>query len=406
MAEGLDQAAAAFHTELNPEAQRARDDGGRFVSRPESMFSPRPLEGDPLTGDTRDAGEDARLAARERRLADGRAEEGDEDGERSPVQDGARARNARRDVARHEPAEAQPERHRGEGPDDQDAQRPDRGAEAEGERGDAERNAEQDAAGKWAISLDGEPVEKIEVFVDGQPLAVTLDEMVRGYIDGETNARRVAQVGEAVKAIEQTYAQTTQMRDHYIQQLQHHAEDYAALLPKEPDWDAFYAQDPKAARETQKTFQAALQKLYELRQRRAYEIQQRDQENARRTAEFARNGWEAFKQYTRITDQPTLNNEVAAMRKAAIEFYGFAEQEVETTYDPRMLAVLWEGSKYRRALASKPRPIMPDKGRTLAPGAAKPIGSAARRSIDDAHRQLAKTGRLDDATVLFQRLIR
>jgi hypothetical protein len=401
MAEGLDQAAQAFHTEINPQAQRPRDDGGRFAARPEPMFEPRPVEGDPLTGDTRDGGEDERLAAAERRVADGRAEEGDE----QSLQNRARPRNAPRNE-RHEPTEQEPERVGQQEPGDQDAQGPDGQRAAEGDGGDAEGAPEQDADGPlWQVSLDGKPVEKIEVTVDGKPVEVTLQEALQGYIDGETFNRRAQQVGEAAKVIESEYQRATQFRDAYIQNLQHHEEEYAALLPREPDWDALYAQNPLNARQVQKNYQAAQNVLLSIRQRRVQEMQARDQENSRRLAEYANNGWEQFRRYTRITDQSTLNNEVSAMRKVALEHYGFGEHEVATTYDPRMLAVLHDASKYRRMMANRPRPVMPDRGRTLAPGAAKPIGSAARRGIDDAQRRLAKTGKLDDATAVFMRLI-
>ena len=402
MAEGLEGAAQAFHTEINPQA-RPRDDGGRFSSsaRPETMFEERRVEGDPKTGDTRDGGEDARLAAAERRIADGRAEEGDE----QSLQDGARARNADRD-GRHQSTEPEPERVGEQKSSDQDAQGQDGKPEAGGDEGDAEGTSEQDAeGGKWEVSLNGKPVEKLEVTVDGQPHVVTLDEIVRGYVDGETYSKRVAQVGEAVQVIQSQWAQASQLRDQYIQQLQHHEEEYAALLPKEPNWDDFYARDPQSARQTQKNYQAAVNTLYAIRQRRIQEMQARDQEAAARTAEYANNGWEQFKRNARITDQATLNNEVTAMRRAGQE-YGFGEQELATVYDPRMLAVLHDASKYRRMTANKPRPVMPDKGRTLAPGAARPMGSAARRGIDDLQSKLAKSGKLDDAAALFQRLIR
>ena len=403
MAEGLEGAAQAFHTEINPQA-RPRDDGGRFASssaRPETMFEERQVEGDPKTGDTRDGGEDARLAAAERRIADGRAEEGDE----QSLQDGARARNADRD-GRHQSTEPEPERVGEQKSSDQDAQGQDGKPEAGGDEGDAEGTSEQDAeGGKWEVSLNGKPVEKLEVTVDGQPHVVTLDEIVRGYVDQETYNKRVAQVGEAVQVVQSQWAQASQLRDQYIQQLQHHEEEYAALLPKEPNWDDFYARDPQSARQTQKNYQAAVNTLYAIRQRRIQEMQARDQEAAARTAEYANNGWEQFKRNARITDQATLNNEVTAMRRAGQE-YGFGEQELATVYDPRMLAVLHDASKYRRMTANKPRPVMPDKGRTLAPGAARPMGSAARRGIDDLQSKLAKTGKLDDAAALFQRLIK
>lgn len=409
MPEGIDQAAEAFHTEINPQRpERPRDESGRFSStgRPETMFEPRPLEGDPLTGDVRDGGEDARLTARERRVADGWAEEGDANELRKPVPDNAaRARHAPAD-GRHERGEAEPERIGSEDERDQDAQGQDGKPKAEGDEGDAEGPSEPDADGAdWQVTLDGKPVEKLEVNVDGETHEVTLQEALKGYVDGETYNRRVAQVGQAVQVIDSEYQRATQLRDAYIQQLAAHEEEYLALLPKEPNWDQFYAQDPKAAYEVHKNYQAAQNVLNGIRGRRAEQMQMAQAEQARRIQEYANNGWEEFKRNAKFADQVQLNNELSAMRRAGQE-YGFAEQELSTVYDPRMLAVLHDASKYRRMTANKPRPVMPDKGRTLAPGSARPIGSATRRSIDDAHRQLAKSGRLSDAAVLFQRLIR
>src|SRR4029077_11556754 len=55
-----------------------RDQAGRFVStnKPEPIFAPRETEGDER-GDTSDGGADPRLLEQERRVADGRSEEGD-----------------------------------------------------------------------------------------------------------------------------------------------------------------------------------------------------------------------------------------------------------------------------------------------------------------------------------------
>src|SRR5215469_2743551 len=124
MAEGLEQAADAFRTEIAPGSQRPRDESGRFTgtaAKPEPLFAERRTEGDPLTGDTRDAGEDSRLAAIERRIADGRSEEGD-DKQLELLSDAARARNAggdgehRRTDAQPPGSDDKPEQH------DQDAQ--------------------------------------------------------------------------------------------------------------------------------------------------------------------------------------------------------------------------------------------------------------------------------------------
>ena len=78
MVEGLDEAREAFAQEI-PQATRQRDQAGRFVptsSKPEPIFAPRDLEGDD-SGDMSDGGADQRLLEQERRVADGRSEEGD-----------------------------------------------------------------------------------------------------------------------------------------------------------------------------------------------------------------------------------------------------------------------------------------------------------------------------------------
>ena len=85
--EGLDEAREAFAQEI-PNATRERDQAGRFVSTraPEAIFQPRDVEGDDR-GDTSDGGPDPRLLEQERRIADGRSEEGNEDRPRRGVQD-------------------------------------------------------------------------------------------------------------------------------------------------------------------------------------------------------------------------------------------------------------------------------------------------------------------------------
>jgi hypothetical protein len=93
------------------------------------------------------------------------------------------------------------------------------------------------------------------------------------------------------------------------------------------------------------------------------------------------------------------------MRRTALAS-GFNDYEVATVYDPRMLDVLWKASKYDRMMANKPKAIIPGKGRTLTPGAATPLGGNARRKgFDDAQRQLASSGKLEDAAEVFRRML-
>ena len=189
MAEGLEDAADLFRNEIAPGSERPRDDSGRFTgaaSRPEPMFEPRSLEGDEKTGDTRDGGDDERLKAIERRVADGRAEEGDADELARVSDDAARTRDAdgegKRD-GRHDP----------EGGD---------GVAKGGDEGDAEEAPDEDAA-RWALTYDGKPVEKIEIDVGGETKQVSLQEVVKGYAEQEAINQRAARFEEHARAFEQ-----------------------------------------------------------------------------------------------------------------------------------------------------------------------------------------------------------
>ncbi len=84
----------------------------------------------------------------------------------------------------------------------------------------------------------------------------------------------------------------------------------------------------------------------------------------------------------------------------------FVEQEVAGVYDKRMLNVVLKAYLYDRGTAVRPQAALPGPGKTLVPGSARPIGSAGRRNIDEAQRQLARSGRLEDAETVFERLLR
>ena len=393
MAEGLDGAADLFRQEIAPGSDRPRDESGRFSgasSRPEPLFEPRPLEGDEKTGDTRDAGDDERLKAIERRVADGRAEEGD-------AEELDAAGESQKPTAEAKEPEDKPKA--------QDS-----------DKDDAEGESDEDAA-RWALTHDGKPVEKIEIDVGGETKQVSLQEVVKGYAEQEAINQRARQVEEYARTFEQQSAAVAQeigqARQTYQQRLEYIGRVMADLYPKELNWEAEYSTDPRAAHDKEKVYQHVRGRMTSIAQEMQREQaeaqaqhQTQQQAEAQQVAAYAEWGKQEFRRRTGISDTATLNNEYAAMRKAALEL-GFTEYEVGSVFDPRMLQVLHGYSEYRRLTANKPRPVMPDKGRTLAPGSARPIGSAARRSIDDALKNQARTGGSIDATAaVFERLLK
>jgi hypothetical protein len=395
MPEGLDQAADAFASAINPRAAEAqpRDPGGRFAAKPEPMFETRPIEGDPITGDTRDGGEDARLAAAERRIADGRAEEGDE----QSLQNRARPRNARGDAGHNDNTRAANdnalERTRPQEPADQHAEGTDLEPAATAAEGDAEGDAEQD------------PGPKYEVVVDGQTTEVSLAEALRGYIKHATYQARMAKVDQARQAVEAEWANVGQARAYYVQKLQLIERTLAELTPQPPNWDQEFAVDPRAAHEKLKAYQAIYGKIAWAQAEQQRSAQEAQADYDRTTRQYAIEQFSQFVAEAKIRDEDALGAEIGRMRAYA-RTRGFSEPEIATVYDKRMLAVLRDAARHHESTLLTPKPVPPGQGRALIPGSATPIGNAGRRHIDDAQRKLAQSGRLDDAAALFERLIR
>ena len=405
MPEGLDQAASAFERAIDPSPRQdapspARDQRGQFTQvaeRPEPLFEMRIVEGDPETGDTRDAGDDPRLRQRERDIADGRFDE------RQDVSTERRSRQAPTEAERESR-----ERSLAESGEERGRTAPDDGhARADDESEDSDAQAAGDEAGEGAED-DIDENAQFEITVDGSPQTVSLGELRDGYIRTATFHSRLNKVQEHKQAVEQENARVGQLRDLYINGLGALDQDLQALAPAEPDWDAEYNRDPLAARRRQKEYQAYNSKLSQIRAQRAWAIDNARQEHDRASAKYA---VEQFTQFVDdhkklIKDEPSLQRVIGGMRKTALN-EGFLEHEVAGVYDRRMLNILFKAWMYDQGMAVRPQAALPGPGKSLVPGSARPLnGSAGRRNIDEASKQLARTGKLEDAETYFQRLLR
>jgi hypothetical protein len=381
MPDGLDEAREAFAQEL-PQATRQRDQGGRFVATraaPEPIFQPREVEGDDR-GDTRDGGADPRLLEQERRVADGRSEEGE------PASKPAKRAPAPAND-NDEPAEDQPPERIGEEPGDElpDGEKPDKGADAEGDPG-------EDASPRYKIQVDGEERE------------VSLNEALKGYQREETFNHRMRQMVEVAKTIDERGAQANQARDAYIQLCANQEQEFAALIPKEPDWEQLYRQDPAGAHNLENNYKAVYGTLNAIRQRRMAAEQEAYSANAQRTAAFAQAEFDKFRARNKLANQTEVDHAIQGMRKTAMS-HGFSEDEIGTTYDERMLSILHKAAKYDRMMANKPFPVQPERGGALQPGSAPRVGNGAARSMNEAQKRLAATGRVDDAAAVMAQFL-
>jgi hypothetical protein len=382
MADGIDEAREAFAQEI-PQASRPRDQSGKFVSSraaPEPIFQPRETEGDER-GDTRDGGADPRLLEQERKVADGRSEEGDD--VPKPAKRPTAPANDNDDPAEDEP----PERVGADADDaDQDGEKSDKGPGSDGEQG-------EDTSPRYKIQVDGEERE------------VSLNEALKGYQREETFNHRMRQMVEVAKTIDERGAHAAQARDAYIQLCQNQEQEFAALIPKEPDWEQLYKQDPAGAHNLENNYKAVYGTLNAIRQRREQAQREAYNDHAQRTASYARAEFDKFRARNKLANQTETDAAIASMRKTLIS-HGFSEDEIGTTYDERMLSVALKAAKYDKMQANRPFPVQPERGGALQPGSAPRVGNGAQRGMNDAMKRLQSTGRVDDAASVFAQMLR
>ena len=379
MPEGLDEAREAFAQEI-PQATRPRDQAGKFVStssKPEPIFQPRDVEGDER-GDTRDGGPDPRWLEQERKVADGRSEEGEPKPKRAPANDNDESANDN---------EPPPERIGADADDaDPDAEKPDKGTSPDGEQG-------EDTSPRYKIQIDGAEVE------------VSLNEALKGYQREETFNSRMKQMVEVAQTIDQRGAEANQARQAYIQLCQNQEQEFAALIPKEPDWDQLYRQDPAAARNLEQNFKQVYGTLNQIRQRREHAQREAYNDNVQRSASYARAEFDKFRSRNKLANQTEVDHAISGMRTTAMN-HGFSEDEIGTTYDERMLSILHKAAKYDRMMQNKPFPVQPERGGALQPGSAPRVGNGAARGMNEAMRKLQASGRVDDAAGVFAQMLR
>lgn len=345
---------------------------------------------------------------------------------------GARAPSA--PAGNKEESEAPPERHflremedDTSGGDEDDLEQPqtedepggdgeDNGGDRDTEDGDPEADTDADEDGKDDESNpeagDVDLETKVEVTVDGKPVIVPLKEALDGYIRTETFHQRMTHLNDVQVAMKNEAITLLQQRTKATELLTDLETQMKGLLPPKPDWDRLYAEDPAAARRLQKDYEVFEGKIKELQETRSKVTKEAAEQTARETAQFAQTEFTKFVTTNKLGDEKVLAKELGSMRRTALEA-GFAEEEINTVYDSRMLTILRKASKYDRMMAARPQPNKgQQQGRTSGDGTPRviiPKGTVGRgnvRTSDRAEQQLRRTGSIDAAASVFHNIIK
>ena len=278
------------------------------------------------------------------------------------------------------------------------------------ESDEGESDDGDDSSGEEGAEVEEEAAilgRKVEVTVDGEPVEVSVKEALEGYVRTETFHRRMNQLDEAKKIVRRAAADAVQNYEYSMSVAKQMDEHMKTMIPPEPDWDKEFAADPQKARELQRYYEKANGFRQQMQAQMQEANQKLQQSNQTQLAAFAEEEAARFEAVNRKTwsDPKKKAKDLDSMRRTGLAT-GFTEEELSQVYDSRMLQVLLKASKYDRMMAAKPKPVVRQpQGKPIAPGAGSAKQRTAQKGVSSAMKRLNRTGRLDDAAVVFDQLL-
>lgn len=276
-------------------------------------------------------------------------------------------------------------------PADDDSQQGDEGPDADA--GDGEENDEP----IYAVHIDGKEVE------------VPLSELVKGYHRQSDYTRKTMALAETRKAAESAAAQALQEREAISQHLQVLKAALAQFTPQEPDWERIAREAPDRYLE--------LRAQHDMHTRKLRAVQAAEVENAQRIeayrGEQLRNMLQ--EQHNKLLESvpelktPEKRKEFKEKVVTYAKAQGFTDQDLSNVTDHRALLVLHKAALYDETMAKASRLVekradVRPQIRDAAPGAAVP-SNRATSEITRAKQRLAKTGKVNDAASLIERML-
>lgn len=287
--------------------------------------------------------------------------------------------------------------------DDDESDGDDASGDEDDPDGDGDDESDDGAGSEEEAALLGR---KVEVTVDGAPVEVTLKEALEGYVRTETFHRRMNQLDEAKKIVRRAAADAVHNYEYSVTLAKEMEAHMETMIPKEPNWDEEFTKDPAKARELQRYYEKAAAFRNDLRSKMAEVNKKQQESNNNQLAAYAEEETAKFENMNRKqwADPKKKVKDLQSMRKTGLSS-GFSEDELSAVYDSRMLQVLLKASKYDRMMAAKPKPVVRPQGKPVSPGAGSAKQRTAQRGVSSAMNRLNRTGRIEDAAVVFDQIL-
>ena len=285
---------------------------------------------------------------------------------------------------------------------------------AEDESFEEESEEEEEPEGEEeSEETEGEEEEELyAVTLNGEDVAVSLDELLSGYSRQSDYTRKTQEIAgerKGMEELQQQYnsqvAQIQQERQQYMDALQNIITSSAEGMSKyaDTDWDALRESDPieyvtqrEELRQSQEKIQAMQREQYAAQQR---QNEQTTQMRSRIVQEEYGKLVEALPEWADEDKQKKLASEIRSYAGAQ----GFTEEELNSLVDHRSLLVLMKAKKYdqlqnsdvkSKKLKNKPKVIRSGTG-TTSKGTSKSKRAAKMK-------RLQGSGHVDDAASILE----
>ena len=266
-----------------------------------------------------------------------------------------------------------------------------------------EEETSEEQSGEEEESEEQEQPQTFTVKIDGKEVAVTLDELQKGYSRTQDYTRKTQQIAEVRKQVEQETQAVRAERQQYAQLLGALQAQFQATEPQ-VDLDRLYHEDPIEWVRQKEVMRERVEKVQAIQaeQQRLYQTSQREQQQALEQQLV-------LQKDALLAALPSWKNpETAKAEKALVvesaKKAGFSDEDLNSVYDHRLVLLLRKAGLYDQMM-SKRQGIKPV---TNGPRPAKP-GAAGRVSTTSesarAQQRLAKTGRVDDAADAIYKLL-
>ncbi len=281
-------------------------------------------------------------------------------------------------------------------------------ASEEDESGVEDAPEEESAEEQSEESEESEEQDQPQTFtvkVDGKEVAVTREELQKGYSRTQDYTRKTQQIAEVRKQVEQETQAVRAEREQYAQLL---GALQAQLQSSEPqvDLDRLYHEDPIEWVRQKEVLRERQEKAYAIQaeQQRLSQLSQQEQQRAME-AHLESEKDALLAALPEWRDPKKAKAEKALVLESA-KSVGFSEDDLKSVYDHRLVLLLRKAAMYDQLVSKRQdiKPVVNNGPRTAKPGAAGRVSTTTETTR--AKQRLAKTGRVDDAASAIELLLR